>query len=717
MDISLIAERILFGNRLEDKLLLPESWTDDNPGRGISIPACPGRPEALAFAPKAARVPFPQTRDLDDDRTRGIVLHFFANHELLAIEIMALALLRFPDAPAAFRLGLMQTIAEEQSHLRLYQERMQVLGVNLGAVPVNQFFWDCLKTMQNPLDFVIGMSLTFEQANLDFARYYQQAFAQLGDSETAAILQQVYVDEIGHVKHGVSWLDRWKDPEESQWQAYQKRLKLPLSPARAKGPIYDIEARRRANLSDEFVEQLDVFSGSKGGKLPALHWYNADCELELARESPGYSPNQGTRKVMGELMTCMMFVAKPGDVVLAYKAPSPRWLSRMRELGFDLPEFYEQPESAREMRRMIETRRWERLTPWGWTPRSLDMARIIDPSGQKPLPIDLAPEGFWQNPWMELFRKSALPGLRRDLRQELSGDDQSLWGPQEADGALLYDMTDVLMAVSRLHEQFGTPAVIKSPYGFAGSGMLRAYPGQDLSEAQLGWIERQLKLYGAVLIEPWLQRIADISVVWSPDEEDLSSFVFHTNAKGQYKGHSLQPVSYALEPELRSMMFAVKNGQEAAYERLLAVAGLVRSKLQERGYRYAAGIDTMLYRWRDRIYLRVLGEVNCRMTMGHIARGLRKHVNPYQPSLWQTITVLEAQSKGWAKLTDLAQALQDQHPGRSKQNAVEKGIFFTNDPYQSQYVLGVVAIGAEAIAACEGMGALSAAQSALNDIT
>ncbi|HYX34840.1 MAG TPA: DUF455 family protein [Oligoflexus sp.] len=717
MDISLIAERLLFGNRLEDKLELPETWTDARLGPAIGIPACPGRPEALSFAPKTERVPFPQTRELVDARTRGIVLHFFANHELLAIEIMALALLRFPDSPVNFRAGLIQTIAEEQSHLRLYQRRMQELGVDLGAVPVNQFFWDCLKSMQNPLDFVIGMSLTFEQANLDFSRYYQQAFAQLGDTETAAILQTVYDDEIGHVKHGVSWLNRWKDPEESQWQAYSKRLKLPLSPARAKGPIFDIDARRRANLSEEFVEQLDVFAGSKGGKLPALHWYNADCELELARESPGYSPNQGTRKVMGELMNCMMFVAKPGDVVLAHKAPSTRWLSRMRELGFDLPEFCEQPESARELRRMIESRRWERLTPWGWTPRSLDMARIIDPSGQKPLPIDLATAGFWQNPWMELFRKSALPALRRELREHLSGDDQTLWGPQEADGALLRDMTDVLMAIARLHDQFGTPAVIKSPYGFAGSGMLRAYPGQDMSESQLGWIERQLKLYGAVLIEPWLQRIADISVVWSPDEEALSSFVFHTNAKGQYKGHSLQPVSYALDQELRSMMFAAKSGHEAAYERLLEVASIVRSKLQARGYRYAAGIDTMLYRWRDRVYLRVLGEVNCRMTMGHIARGLRKRVSPYQPSLWQTITALEAQAKGWAKLTDLASALQDQHPTRSKQNAVEKGIFFTNDPYQSQYVLGVVAVGADAIAACEGMGALSAQPTGLSDPT
>src|SRR6478736_2819110 len=159
MEIRLIAERILFSDQLDDKLLLPEQWTDLERGVPIGVPARPGRPPALSFAPKAERVPFPQAKELVDDRTRGIVLHFFANHELLAIEIMALALLRFPDAPPAFRQGLMQTIAEEQEHLRLYQRRMHALGVELGAVPVNQFFWDCLRSMQNPLAFVVGMSL------------------------------------------------------------------------------------------------------------------------------------------------------------------------------------------------------------------------------------------------------------------------------------------------------------------------------------------------------------------------------------------------------------------------------------------------------------------------------------------------------------------------------------------------------------------------------
>ncbi len=707
MDIRSYAESILFGTRLEDKLLSPDliaSVSDHRPWQGTIQE--PGRPSPLRFATKQRRRPFPTMRELETDEGRGITLHFFANHELLAMEIMALALLRFPEAPPAFRLGLIQTIREEQEHFQAYLKRMDQLNVQLGDVPVNGFFWDCLKSMQNPLDFVVGMSLTFEQANLDFAQYYRQTFAELGDHETALLLGKVYEDEIGHVKHGAVWLERWKNPEETQWQAYSQRLSLPLSPARAKGLIFDREARRRANLTEEYLDHLYVYAGSKG-RVPNLYLYNADCELELSRESPGYNPNQGMRKVMGDLMSCLMFVARPGDVVLTQKSPTVAYCSAMRELGFDLPEFCALPESAREQQKFLKDRRWGRLHPWGWTPRTLEIAQGLHTGGAD-LPIDLSQDGFWRNSWMELFRKSALPQLRRDLRQELGDDDESLWGPREADGALLSDLTDILVAIGRLHAAFGTPAVIKSPYGFAGSGMLRAYPGQDLSEAQIGWIERQLELYGAVLIEPWLKRVTDLSVVWSEENTQLSSFVFYTNAKGQYKGHSLQTLTYALTPEQRAFLFETKRSTVAGYEQLLRVAGAIRQKLADHGYRYAAGIDTMIYEWKGRWYLRVLGEVNCRMTMGHIARGLRKHVNPAKPSLWQSVTVLEAQSKGWSSLTQMADEMQRQFPPIIRHSLIESGIFFSNDPAQSNYILGLVAVGKAAIAACEGMGALGA---------
>ena len=105
----------------------------------------------------------------------GRLLHFFANHELLATELMALVLLKFPDAPAAFRKGVFETLKDEQEHTRLYMERMKSCGISLGDFPVSGYFWRCVAPMEHPIDYVAGLCLTFEQANLDFAGHYGQA--------------------------------------------------------------------------------------------------------------------------------------------------------------------------------------------------------------------------------------------------------------------------------------------------------------------------------------------------------------------------------------------------------------------------------------------------------------------------------------------------------------------------------------------------------------
>jgi uncharacterized ferritin-like protein (DUF455 family) len=271
MELRDFAEQILFATTLEEKLRCPKIITDERPGSALATPEAPGRPAELRFKLQGSgKGEFPGVHRLEEERERGRLLHFFANHELLATELMALVLLRFPEAPAAFRRGVFQTLKDEQIHTRLYIERMRQCGIHFGELPVSGYFWRAISGMENPMDYVAGLSLTFEQANLDFARHFARGFAAIGDTGSAELLERIYRDEIGHVAYGLKWFRRWKNPNESDWEAFCRELKFPLSPQRAKGITLNVEGPPRRGIRSRVhrrVERLFAVEGSHSERL------------------------------------------------------------------------------------------------------------------------------------------------------------------------------------------------------------------------------------------------------------------------------------------------------------------------------------------------------------------------------------------------------------------------------------------------------------------
>ena len=261
MNARAYCERIVASPTLADKLVPPPPLDDarlnerDSP---LRIPA-PGRPANLAIVPgRQARVP--PIAGMRDPNQRARILHALANHELQAIELFAWAYLAFPDTPVAFRRGLLAILADEQRHLGLYQNRLAAHGVAFGDHPVTGHFWNKLPALTGPCEFVCAMSLTFENANLDFAGDYASAARTAGDEATARALEQVHADEIGHVHFGWVWLRRLAAPDADPWETYVAHTRYPLGARRAHGPNFDREARERAGLSAAFIEKLGTLS-------------------------------------------------------------------------------------------------------------------------------------------------------------------------------------------------------------------------------------------------------------------------------------------------------------------------------------------------------------------------------------------------------------------------------------------------------------------------
>jgi len=251
------AKTILLGEGLEEKYFNASvEWT---PYQEFSLPELPGRAGKIAFSSRTIK--FPKAPNLNQKQNTAIALHSFANHELLAIEMMAAAILIYPhhnDDDIRFKKGILSALKDEQKHLAMYISRLNELGYEFGDFPLNDFFWKQMPKLKTAGQYTAVMSLTFEAANLDFAQYYAKVFRSFGDIKTAEILEVVLEDEISHVAFGSHWMKRWREDQEL-WNYYVSCLPYPLTPARAKGVAFDPVIHEKAMNDAGFTKSLEQY--------------------------------------------------------------------------------------------------------------------------------------------------------------------------------------------------------------------------------------------------------------------------------------------------------------------------------------------------------------------------------------------------------------------------------------------------------------------------
>ena len=620
MEIRQFAEQVLFGTRWEDKLVVLDCYEDHEPGAGIKTPNAPGRPLGLGLDEwhHREKLRFRDVRHFHSEKERGLVLHFFANHELLALELMALALLKFPQAPEKFRRGLVQTLKDEQEHVRLYQQRMQEIGVEFGQIPVGDFFWKAIGPMETPMDFVTGLSLTLEQANLDYARHYAQVYRQLDDPETAAILERIYRDEIGHVKRGLTWFRRWQETELSEWEAYRQTLRFPLGPARAKGIGFNRAGRLKAGFSADYIDELELFSQSRG-RCPAVYWFNANCEDQVALGRPGFTPSRRVAELEADFQALPMLLCARDDVVLLREKPSAAFLRRIQELGLAIPEFVEC--SADSLAALAE-RKVNALRPWGWSP---DSAQLLAPlvaglprGGESPC---------WSKAIRQLYAKSWSAAR---LGEFLAVEQADYLCGTDVVGTACATVEQALAQMGRLAEVGFDAVVVKAIYGSSGRGQIHCRGGQVRAE-QRGRLENILRQQGQVVVEPWLDKVVDLSLHFDVGVEGEATVVgwtrFLTDGRGQYRGSFVGSITAGLDEQVKRFLYG--DGRDARRLARLGeqLAEWLAEPLRAAGYRGPVGVDAMVYRDGDCLRLKPIVEINPRTTMGRVALKLQQAVN------------------------------------------------------------------------------------------
>ena len=141
----------------------------------------PGRPPQFRIIERSEKTPRPGALERGEVRAR--LLHTFLHHELQAAELMAWALLAFPDTPRAFQRGLVAIALDEVRHMDMYRRHIEHLGFSVGDFPVRDWFWERVPSCETPTQFVAVMGMGFEGGNLEHASLFADRFRAVGDEE------------------------------------------------------------------------------------------------------------------------------------------------------------------------------------------------------------------------------------------------------------------------------------------------------------------------------------------------------------------------------------------------------------------------------------------------------------------------------------------------------------------------------------------------------
>jgi uncharacterized ferritin-like protein (DUF455 family) len=188
--------------------------TADNGGEGdgpISPPQRPARPATPALilprdAPK---------RRLGSVEGRIALLHALAHIELNAVDLGFDMALRFAGEAAASGLDgdafvhdWVKVGQEEAGHFLMLNNRLKALGSRYGALPAHDGLWEAAEATADSLLARLAIApMVLEARGLDVTPAMAERLAGAGDEESAAILQTIYADEIGHVAAGVRWFE------------------------------------------------------------------------------------------------------------------------------------------------------------------------------------------------------------------------------------------------------------------------------------------------------------------------------------------------------------------------------------------------------------------------------------------------------------------------------------------------------------------------------
>ena len=240
------------------------AWRDGllSPEVAVAPPGRPARPERPEL--KRPR-DMPKRGRGGNAQNRIALLHALAHIELNAIDLAWDIVSRFAAAglPKGFTDDWVQVADDEARHFRLLEERLNALGSFYGDLPAHDGLWQAATETAHDLAARLAVvPMVLEARGLDVTPDTVRRLREVGDGESANLLQTIHDEEIDHVAAGRRWFvhlcgQRGAEPV-ALWQELVGRhfrggLKRPFNAA----------SRNRAGFGPEYYEPITPDDASR----------------------------------------------------------------------------------------------------------------------------------------------------------------------------------------------------------------------------------------------------------------------------------------------------------------------------------------------------------------------------------------------------------------------------------------------------------------------
>lgn len=221
----------------------------------VQPPDRPARPEKPRLLPPRE---MPKRKAGPSLAGRIALLHALAHIELNAIDLAWDLIARFaaPGLPRAFFDDWVEVGDQEAAHFELLANRLGELGAAYGDLPAHDGLWQAaLETRHDLLARLAIAPLVLEARGLDVTPVMIESLRRHGDEASAAALEVIYREEIGHVAAGKRWFDwlaaeRGLDSSAAFRDLVQRHFRGKLKPP------FNISAREAAGLPSNFYAQI-----------------------------------------------------------------------------------------------------------------------------------------------------------------------------------------------------------------------------------------------------------------------------------------------------------------------------------------------------------------------------------------------------------------------------------------------------------------------------